>query len=194
MQDFLKSRLTPVGRVLFVLAALAILISLFFPLWYLNLEATMYPEGLSMEVYANKIGGRIDIINNLNHYIGMKEISEADFPELTFMPYVVGLVALLILLSAGLGRVDIAVVTLGLASVGGMLGIYRLWYWLHLYGTDLDPKAAIKIPPFTPPMIGKNQLANFTTYTGFGIGGYLLILGILLLLIALWRFRECDAK
>lgn len=187
-------RLNTTGRILFLLAAALLIASLFFPWWYMNLVATQYPEGLPMTVYAHKIGGRIDILNNLNHYIGMRDIKEENFPELKVMPYAVSFVAFLALLTALFQRSWLGLLTLGLGSAGGALGIFQLWHWLHKYGTELDPRAAIKIPPFTPPMIGTNQLANFTTHTGFGLGGWLLGLGILLMLISLWRFRQWDEK
>lgn len=194
MKSLVFGKLNTTGRVLFLLAAVSLVVCLFFPWWYMNLVAPQYLEGLPMIVYAYKIGGRIDIINNLNHYIGMKEINEADFPELQYMPYAVGLVVLLALITAVTRRNWVGSLAFALASVGGALGIYDLWYWLHKYGTELDPHAAIKIPPFTPPMVGTNHLANFITYTGFGIGGYLLGLGIILMPVALWRFRQCDKK
>lgn len=194
MKSLLYGNLNTTGRIIFVVAAVLLLISLFFPWWYLNLIAPQYQEGLPMQVFAYKIDGRLDIINNLNHYIGMKDISEADFPELKFMPYIVIFVALLALVTALSKRVWLGLVTFIIAGSGGALGLYDCWHWLHVYGTQLDPRAAIKIPPFTPPIIGINHLANFTTYTGFGIGGYLLFLGILLLPIALWRFREWPEK
>ncbi|GFN22833.1 hypothetical protein [Thermanaeromonas sp. C210] len=194
MKNLIYGRLNTTGRVLFLLSAALLIASLFFPWWYMNLVAPQYPEGLPMTVYANKIGGRIDIINNLNHYIGMKEIQEEDFPELKYMTYGVSLLAFLAVLTALLRRNWLGLLTAGLGSAGGALGIYRLWYWLHKYGTELDPQAAMKIPPFTPPMIGTNQLANFTTYTGFGLGGYLLGIGILLMVLSLWRFRQWDEK
>lgn len=192
MPKLLQGNLSNTGRILFVVAALMLIVSLLFPWWTLYLEAAMYPEGLSMEVYANKIGGRIDILNNLNHYIGMKEIAESDFPEIQYMAYIVGFIVLLSLLTALLKKVWLGVITFGLAGIGGFLGLYRLWFWLRKYGTELDPMAAITIPPFVPPMIGQNQLANFTTYSSFGLGGYLLGGSIFLMLIALWRFRQCQ--
>ena len=36
---------------------------------------------------------------------------------------------------------------------------YRLWQ----FGHQLDPQAPITIEPFTPPMIGLNQIAQFAT-------------------------------
>lgn len=191
---FFRGKLTLPGRILFILAAACLIGCLFFPLWYMNLDAPQYPEGLSMIVYMNKIGGRIDIINNLNHYIGMKEIMESDFPEIQYMSYIAIGLAALALLTALSRRVWLGLINLILLSLGGGLGIYDLWYWLHRYGTDLDPQAPIRIAPFVPPMIGSNKVANFITHTGFGIAGYLLGLGIVCMIIALWRFSSWEKK
>lgn len=191
---FLQSKLSLPGRILLVFAGICLIASTFFPLWYMNLDAPQYPEGLAMIVYMDKIGGRIDIINNLNHYIGMKEIMESDFPEIRYMSYITFGLAGLAFSAALLRRVWFGLGTLALISIGGGLGIYDLWYWLHRYGMELDPKAPIKIAPFVPPMIGSNDVANFVTHTGFGIGGYLLGLSIFSIIIALWRFRVWENK
>ena len=53
----------------------------------------------------------------------------------------------------------------------GGLGLmrYRLWQ----FGHQLDPLAAITIDPFTPPMVGLNQIAQFATYSYFSWGVFL---------------------
>ena len=43
----------------------------FVPIWRIDLDAPQYPEGLNLLIYANKLGGNVDIINGLNHYIGI---------------------------------------------------------------------------------------------------------------------------
>jgi copper chaperone NosL len=48
-----------------------------------------------MKIWLNDIKGQIDIINGLNHYIGMRKISVAMFPEFAFLGYVVGFYILL---------------------------------------------------------------------------------------------------
>jgi len=70
-----------------LVAAVLVAGSLYFPLWQLHLEAPQYAEGLEMTVYPYKIEGGNDgqdlkEINMLNHYIGMKTISHADFTEM----------------------------------------------------------------------------------------------------------------
>ena len=56
-----------------------------------------------MKIWLNDIKGQIDIINGLNHYIGMRKISVAMFPEFAFLGYVVGFYILLGLAVAIIG-------------------------------------------------------------------------------------------
>lgn len=192
--NLFKGNLTKTGRIMFGIAALILLISFFLPWWHLNLVAPQYPEGLPMIIYPYKLEGRIDIINNINHYIGMKWITEDDFPEFKIFPIAGGILITLALITAVIKKRWFAWFTAGLGSVGGLVGLFDLWYWLRKYGTELDPMAAIKIDPFTPPIIGTNKLANFVTYTGFNSGGYLLGLGVILMIIAAWRFAKYEEK
>lgn len=59
-----------------LLACLLMVPALFLPLWDIFLDAPQYPEGLHMEIWLSKLGGDVSTISGLNHYIGMKEISE----------------------------------------------------------------------------------------------------------------------
>lgn len=85
---------------MFCLAGVLLFASLFLPWWHLDLVAPQYPEGLSVIVYPDKLDGRIDIINNINHYIGMKWITEDDFPEFQVIPIVAYVIIGLALLTA----------------------------------------------------------------------------------------------
>ncbi|BAE82051.1 hypothetical protein [Desulfitobacterium hafniense] len=194
VRKLFKGNLNLIGRIMFGAAGLILLASLFLPWWHLDLVAPQYPEGLSVIVYPDKLDGRIDIINNINHYIGMKWISEEDFPEFQVITKVAYVIIGLALITALVKKRWLAWLTAGLGAVGGMIGVYDLWRWLRDYGTQLDPMAAIKIDPFTPPIIGTNKLANFITYTGFNSGGYLLGLSIILMLLAAWRFKEHEKQ
>ncbi|MCL1791472.1 MAG: hypothetical protein FWG40_09040 [Peptococcaceae bacterium] len=205
MGKFLNGKLSMSGRILFLLAAVLLGLSLLFPWWTLKLEAPQYPEGLSMNVYAYKLtGGKTpsdppDIddlyrLNILNHYVGMMEIDEATFPELTIIPWVVAAIALLAGVTALVRRHWLALVTFLSFAVGGVLGVSRMLHWLQTFGTDLDPKAAIKIDPFVPPVMGPNTLANFKTMSAFGVGGWLVggvaVLIVAALVLAFWRYRK----
>ncbi len=62
-------------------AAVLLVISLLVPIWQIDLDAPQYPEGLRLLIWANKIAGDVEIINGLNHYIGMKTLHSEDFIE-----------------------------------------------------------------------------------------------------------------
>lgn len=172
------------------LAAVLLVASIFLPWWGMRFFAPQYPEGLDIIVYPYKMTGDIDIVNGLNHYIGMKNFGEENFPELQFLPFIIGGMALLTLLTALLRRKTLLYGLIGLFVVGGALGIYDIYRWLRNYGTDLDPKAPIKVDPFIPPIIGENTLANFVTESYFTYGSFLLGGAFLCLLFPLWRDRK----
>lgn len=69
-------KLSVVSSLLLVTSTILIVISLFFPWWKMVFVAPQYPEGLNIIVYPNKLEGEIDIVNGLNHYIGMANFSE----------------------------------------------------------------------------------------------------------------------
>ena len=84
------NKLNPVTRIICVVAAIALGAVIFLPMWRIDLMAPQYPEGLFLQIYPNKLGGDVDIINGLNHYIGMKHIAEKDFVEFTVLPWLIG--------------------------------------------------------------------------------------------------------
>src|SRR6186713_851973 len=74
--------------------------SIFVPMWKIELTAPQYPEGLVLKLHATKIAGDVDIINGLNHYIGMKTLHTEDFIEFKLLPFIIGFFAALFLLAA----------------------------------------------------------------------------------------------
>jgi copper chaperone NosL len=56
-------------------------------MWQIELEAPQYPEGLVLKLHANKIGGDVEIINGLNHYIGMATCIPKTFSSSLFCLY-----------------------------------------------------------------------------------------------------------
>ena len=67
------------SRIIIAIGALALTVVYFVPVWSIYLIAPQYPEGLSMQIWLDKITGQVEIINGLNHYIGMKHISKFHF-------------------------------------------------------------------------------------------------------------------
>ena len=43
---------------------------------------------------------------------------------------------------------------------------------LHSYGHNLDPRAAVHVDPFTPPIFGFNLVGQFEVYSLPSIGFY----------------------
>ncbi|GAX91392.1 hypothetical protein [Effusibacillus lacus] len=186
----MANRLSGISSTALLLAAVLLAGSIFLPWWGMSFYAPQYPEGLTVLVYPDKLEGKVDIINGLNHYIGMKQFSEDSFPEFRYLPYLIGLMALLTAAVGVARQRRLLYGLIGLFVIGGLLGIYDIHRWLVDFGTNLDPKAPIKIAPFVPPVVGKNQLANFTTNSFFGKGAYLAGIAFLLMLVPLWRDRK----
>lgn len=183
-------KFTIFSSAMIIMSALLIATSLFFPWWKMEFYAPQYPEGLSIVVFPDKLEGQIDNINALNHYIGMKGFSEASFPELQYLTYLIGGLAVVVLSAAFVRKKSYLYSVLGLFATCGALGIWDLRRWLVSYGTELDPKAPIEMEPFIPPMLGENIVANFTTHSLLQPGSYLIVIAFLLLLIPLWKERR----
>jgi hypothetical protein len=148
----------------------------------MTMVAPMYPDGLHLHVFANRFGGSnnpnvddLAEINTLNHYIGMAELHAENFPELTILPIAFAaafLLALLATLRSSKLLLGITLAVLGTVGTGGLVTAYMR---LYQYGHNLDPLAPVKVDPFTPVMLGTNELANFVTTGYFNVGGYLMM-------------------
>ncbi|WP_423800168.1 hypothetical protein [Neobacillus sp. SAB-20_R2A] len=191
MNDSKKgNKLSITSSLLIGLSAVLIVISIFFPWWKMLFYAPQYPEGLNIIVYPNKLKGEIDIINGLNHYIGMSNFSAENFPELGYLIYLISGLALLTLITAILRNKKVLYGLISVFVIGGLAGVLDLHSALKKYGTNLDPKAPIHMDPFVPPIIGQNTVANFTTHSILGTGVYFVIAAFILLLIPVWKDRK----
>jgi hypothetical protein len=200
MQKFLMSETkffeTPIdlrSRVLIFVAALALVPTFLFPLWNLTLISNQFPDGLSMNIYSYKLEGekspnRDDLkeINSLNHYIGMRSLNEEDFTEFKWIPFVIGGAILLALRAIVLGKMSKLVDLFVLFTYFGLFSLWSFYDKMYLYGHQLDPTAAVKVPPFTPPVFGHKTMANFEVYSYPGLGSYFMALVPVLLLGAIW--------
>lgn len=179
--------LTVTNRIIVLVCGIALFAVLFVPLWQIELAAPQYPEGLVLKMYPNRIAGNVDIINGLNHYIGMKTLYTEDFLEFTILPYIITFFAVLSL-AVGLFLRTFKWL-LGLFSLFVIFGIVAMadfWRWEYQYGHDLDPNAAINVPgmSYQPPLIGYKQLLNFGAYSVPDTGGWIFIVVGLSLLVA----------
>ncbi len=174
----MKIQLTGIVRGLMLVCAVMLLVVLFVPLWQIELSAPQYPEGLILLIYPDKLGGNVDIINGLNHYIGMKTLHASDFVEFTILPYIIGFFALLSAITGITGNRKMLTIFFLLFLCFGILAMYDFWRWEYNYGHDLNPEAAIIVPgmAYQPPLIGFKQLLNFGAYSIPDTGGWLFFL------------------
>ena len=169
MPRYLVGSFGAAQRQLIAIAAVVLLPVYFLPMlpiWHMHMVAPQYPNGLYMEIYTHKVDGGhhahdITEINELNHYIGMKPIDRAALTDLDWIPFALGLLALLTLRCAAIGNVrtliDLIVVAIYVSGFAFARFLYKLWY----FGHSLAPDAPIRLEPFTPAVIGKKQIANF---------------------------------
>ncbi|MEW6337755.1 MAG: hypothetical protein ACOY3Y_01890 [Acidobacteriota bacterium] len=188
---FLERPLEMTPRVLLVTAALLLVPALVVPLWTMTMFAPQYPDGLRLYIHADRlVGGNRDQdikeINVLNHYIGMRDLSTADFTEFKWMPFVLGGIGLLLLRAAVLGKTSKLVDVLVIYCYFGAFSLWSFAGKMYRYGHELAPTASVKVEPFMPPLFGYEKLANFEVYSYPALGSYLLFAVAGLLLGALW--------
>jgi hypothetical protein len=170
------------------------------PLWKMTMFAPQYPDGLRLDIHSYKLeggnGGQdVKEINILNHYIGMKDLTTADFTEFKWMPFVIGMLGLLFLRALVHGRLgdllDVAV----LYVYFGLFSIWSFGYKLYSYGHELAPTASVKVDPFMPPLFGHKKLANFEVYSFPAAASYALAaVGVALLTALVLAWREARRE
>jgi copper chaperone NosL len=165
------------SRIIIAIASLVLAATYFLPVWFIYLIAPQYPEGLTMNIWLYKITGQVEIINGLNHYIGMKHIKVEMFPEFKFLIYVLIFFILFGLAVAIIGKRKLLFAYLLTTISGGIAAMVDFYRWGYDYGHNLDPKAAIQIPglSYQPPLIGHKTLLNFDAYSYPDIGGWVII-------------------
>lgn len=188
----MKSKLSKLSKLLLFIAAIGLLIILFKPIWRIELTAPQYPEGLSLTIHANGLQGNVDIINGLNHYIGMKTLHSKDFIEFTVLPYIISIFVIAFALVALLNKKRWLNILFMAFVAFGILAMYDFWRWEYNYGHNLNPDAAIIVPgmAYQPPLIGFKQLLNFGAYSIPAIGGWIFIaVGVILLGLVIYEWR-----
>jgi copper chaperone NosL len=180
------------SKIIIIFASLLLILSFFFPIWYIDLEAPQYPEGIGLEIWLNKITGQkphdLNNINGLNHYIGMKVIEPDAIPELKIMSFII-IFLILFGLTAGItGKRNLVYIWIGMFFVIAAVGMYDFYIWEYDYGHNLNPHAAIKVPgmAYQPPLIGSKMLLNFNATSMPHIGSWTLVLTVVLAAVALY--------
>jgi len=194
-EHFLNKRLNALSRFWILIAVGCLAASFFFPLWHIHLVAPQYRDGLDLWIYGHQlIGGNegqdLVEINLLNHYIGMQEISEADFFEMQIIPFTIGFFILFGLRAVVFGAMSNLIDHLALFFYFSIFSLTTFVYRLYSYGHDLDPKAPINPDPFWPALIGTKQIANMTQTSLPGGASYLLAVALVCLLLAIFHSRH----
>jgi copper chaperone NosL len=186
------------SRIIIAIGALALALMYVVPVWSIYLIAPQYPEGLSMQIWLDKITGQVDIINGLNHYIGMKHIDGHMFPEFSYLVYILGFYILLGLVVAIAGYRHLLLGYLFLFVAGGIAAIIDFYKWGYDYGHNLDPTAAIQVPglSYQPPVIGHKKLLNFDAFSYPDTGGWIAVAIVAVFAVIWfleWRKREMKS-
>ena len=186
-------KLTTPGKISIPIVILCLATLWVLPMWQIDLRAPQYPDGLKMKIWINNVTGDVDIINGLNHYIGMKTIHKEDFREFVYLPAVMlsfmalGIAVLLLKRKTGY------YIWTGMFIIIGLLSFYDFYKWEYEYGHTLDPNAPIKVPgmSYQPPLLGYKKMLNFEALSQPDWGGYFyLSAGVLLLAISIYEFRK----
>ena len=124
-----NNKIATVTRMLLLLCGIGLVMVLFTPMWRIDLDAPQYPEGLRMLIYANKLAGNIDIINGLNHYIGMKTLHADDFIEFKVLPGIILFFAILFVIVAIVARRKWMNFLCILFILFGVVAMIDFWRW-----------------------------------------------------------------
>ncbi len=179
----LMNKLSIVAKVSIFIAIGCIATLWFVPMWRIDLAAPQYPEGIFMQIWINDIKGDVDIINGLNHYIGMKTIHKEDFREFVYLPAALGIFCVLGLVVLLRNRRRAFYIWTALLLAMAALSMYDFWKWEYDYGHNLDPSAPIKVPgmAYQPPLIGYKKMLNFEALSQPDAGGWFFIAAVVLL-------------
>ena len=88
------------------------------------------------------------------------------------MPFVMGFFALIWLRALVFGNVKDLVDITVLYLYFSLFAAWTFYNRLYQYGHNLQPDAAIKVEPFTPPFFGRVRIANFWIESFPGGGSY----------------------
>ncbi|MBZ0309847.1 MAG: cytochrome C [Anaerolineae bacterium] len=182
---------------LLLVSAALLLLSVSYPYWTMHLDAPQYDyrNGLDIEVYVNEMKGKdpkfdeLRELNNLNHYIGMRQLDEAaEFERSIAMPSVITFLVLLVIAAVLLRFKPRWAWLLTLPPLFfPFIFVGDLYYWLRDSGQNLDPSAPFSssIKPFTPTLIGEGVVGQFATSAQLATGWYFALAAALCILAAL---------
>ncbi len=168
----------------FMLARVLLLVSIFFPYWHMDLDAPQYPNGLYLTAYVNHLSGDVKEIDGLNHYIGMRPLGEAAAFERAASVWMI--IAMFLLVEGAAVIHSRWAVLLALPAVTFPAGfLVDLHYWMRTFGLNLNPDAPLSaaVKPFVPTVLGEGGIGQFKTFAELGFGYWLAVAGAVLTII-----------
>jgi copper chaperone NosL len=176
---------------LMLIAAIVLFVSTFFPYWRMEMEAPQYPRGLEMSVYVNHVEGDVQEVDTLNHYIGMRPLSEAGDLERSLS--VIAIVALGMLVVAAIFiHNPCALLLTWPVMLYPVIFLADLWYWMQDFGMNLDETAPLSsiIEPFVPPLLGEGKIAQFNTVAIWDSGLWMAAAASVLIALGIFFHRR----
>ncbi len=183
-----------VPRGLAIAGAVLMLGSMTLPYWKVHVFAPQYPKGLQLVAYVHRLDGDVRELDILNHYIGMKPLERAAQWERKVSVCIFPALSALLILSALVPCRWIFLFLLPPLCVP-LAFCADVLFWLHHYGTHLDPTAPMKIKPFLPPLVGAGTIAQFRAFASFQIGFYLSLVALALAGVGGYlRWKTCPRR
>ena len=159
------------------------------PLWSMTMKAPQYPKGLVLQAYGTKMTGDLREIGILNHYIGMPPVEAPAFETGLFPIGMVALIALCLLSPLGAWFRRLAIVA---TTATPVVILADLQWRLHAFGHSLDPKAPIRLKPFTPLVIGETTMGNFVSSAMVSWGFLCIVAAAAVLMLGGWLVRRLE--
>jgi hypothetical protein len=184
--EIASPRSIPWVRILMAVSTLLFAISHIWKYWELRLNAPQYPGGLFVSVYTHDVRGDVSEVDGLNHYIGMAPLAQAAEFERSIAPYSIALFIIMGVAALFL-RKKWAPLLLVPIILFPIVVFVDLFAWLYYFGHDLDPTAALSgaIDEFTPAILGRGVVGQFTTDAMMGLGWWISAAAAVLALAAI---------
>ena len=176
---------------LLLASAALLLVSLFLPYWQITMFAPQYPDGLTVTTYITHVGGKVDEVDILNQYIGMKPLESAALMEKRFGVYLIAAMALLVIAAVKIHSPFAALLSLP-AALYPLIFLADLQFWLANFGLHLDPHAPLNlaVKPFVPRVLGVGYIGQFKSVALPCSGLILAVFATALVLTGLWLQRR----
>lgn len=188
-------------QIFILLGTVIFVVSHFFLWWELRLNAPQFPSGLFIQATSYEIQDSpktpfndIREVDGLNHYIGMMSLGEAAQIEMAMAIPAIVIFTILGVAAAFWKKRWAPLLTVPIILFPWVY-LADLFFWLRYAGHNLDPMAAITLPPFTPRVLGTGEIMQFSTQAYVQPGWYMAVAAGILCLVAIIRTfrRKPDA-